>query len=247
MSLRVPRTRFSFLSELLNVPAVVRGDGPMNGAREPGWPFWIVWVSASVAAGVAAALGLLSFSGLDPAATAFYLAALPLAGVLMALSQWVALRRYVAPGGMWMLATGVGWVLGWPAGISLGAALAGVVEAVPLSGSGGMLAIFVGFVVAGIVPGAVTGALQWRFVLGGPVPVGVVDARQYGRHGRLGAVALVLGDVRWFRPTGRRFRSGDGPLRRDHRVRSAPVVAFSRGRCRPAGQPCWLNGYSLAV
>ena len=167
MSLRVLRKRPAFLSELLNVPAVVRGDGPMNGAREPGWLFWLVWVSASVAAGVAAALGLLSFSGLDPAATAFYLTALPLAGVLMALSQWLALRRYVGPGGMWTLSTGVGWVLGWPAGILLGAALAGAMEAVPLSGSGGILAIFVGFVVAGIVPGAVTGALQWRFVLRG--------------------------------------------------------------------------------
>ena len=167
MSLPVPRTRFSFLSELLNVPAVVRGDGSPDGSRALGWPFWLVWVSASVAAGVAAALGLLFLTGLDPAVTTFYLTALPLAGVLMALPQWVALRRYVAAGGMWTLATGVGWALGWPAGIFLGAALAGAVEAVPLSGSGGMLAIFVGFVVAGIVPGAVTGALQWRFVLRG--------------------------------------------------------------------------------
>ena len=167
MSFSAPRRRLSFLSELLNVPAVVRGDGPMNGAREPGWPFWLVWVSVSVAAGVAAAIGLLSFSGLDPTAIVFYFTALPLAGVLMALSQWVALRRYVSPGGMWTLATGVGWVLGWPAGIFLGAALAMAVEAVPLSGSGEILAIFVGFVVAGIVPGAVAGALQWWLVLRG--------------------------------------------------------------------------------
>ena len=155
------------MSELLNVPAVVRGDGSPDGSRVLGWLFWLVWVSASVAAGVAAALGLLSFSGLDPAANTFYLTALPLAGVLVALSQWVVLRRYVAPGGMWALATGVGWALGWPAGILLGAALAVAVEAVPLSGSGGILAIFVGFVVAGIVPGAVTGVLQWWLVLRG--------------------------------------------------------------------------------
>ena len=167
MSLPVPRRLLAFLSEVMTARAGDRGEGPMNGAREPGWPFWLVWVSASVAAGVAAAIGLLSFSGLDPTATAFYLTALPLAGVLMALSQWVALRRYVAPGGMWTLATGVGWALGWPAGIFLGAALAVAVEAVTLSGSGEILAIFVGFVVAGIVPGAVTGALQWRFVLRG--------------------------------------------------------------------------------
>ena len=167
MSFSVPRRRLAFLSELSNVPAVVRGDGSSDGSRAPGWPFWLVWVSASVAAGVAAALGLLFLTGLDPSVTTFYLTALPLAGVLMALSQWVALRNYVAPGGMWTLATGVGWALGWPAGILLGAALAGVVEAVPLSGSGEILAIFVGFVVAGIVPGAVTGALQWRFVLRG--------------------------------------------------------------------------------
>ena len=221
MSFSVPGRRLSFLSELLNVPAVVRGDGPMNGVREPGWPFWLVWVSASVAAGVASALGLLSFSGLDPVATTFYLTALPLAVVLMALSQWVALRRYVAPGRMWTLATGVGWVLGWPAGIFLGAALAGAVDAVPLSGSGGMLAIFAGFVVAGIVPGTVTGALQWRFVL-------------RGRRVRLGwwtlasiAGMTAVGLSLWFSV----MSGGSGPL----------VAGFAVGTALYGG----ITGYAL--
>lgn len=133
----------------------------INGNRAPGWPFWFVWVLASGVPGLCGAVVLLYASGLDPATLKFYLAAMPLAGVLMALPQGMVLQRYTGPGVMWALATAVGWALGWPAGIVLGLAVA----VIPLLGAGEVLALFVVFSVAGIVAGSAAGTLQWWLVL----------------------------------------------------------------------------------
>lgn len=132
----------------------------MAGDRAPGWMFWFVWVLVSGVSGLGT-VTVLFVSKLDPATVAFYLAAIALAGGLMALPQWVVLQRYGVPGVRWALATAAGWALGWPAGIFLGLLTLDVTS----YSFGAIPALFVAYGLGGIVAGSAAGALQWWLAL----------------------------------------------------------------------------------
>lgn len=68
-------------------------------------------------------------------------------GLVLGAAQWLVLRSHINGAGWWILATGLGWAAGFPAGAEL-------------ANRAGLVSILFGLL-AGLTTGAALGLLQW--------------------------------------------------------------------------------------
>jgi hypothetical protein len=100
----------------------------MSGQIKPSfdWTLWIEWVGAT-------AVGWLLGGFLLPQLALFSV------GVVMGILQWVVLRQYLRQAGWWILASTVGWSVGWGTTIAVVPLEIGILTEPLLGAAVGML------------------------------------------------------------------------------------------------------------
>src|SRR4051794_41139226 len=91
---------------------------PAGGPNQLGWGIWPLWVAACVAGNTGGALAFAPTAQIAPDASEFMRTVASWAPILFAatfpgLLQWLIFRRWFSGAGWWILATGVGSLLGY--------------------------------------------------------------------------------------------------------------------------------------
>ena len=124
---------------------------PAGGPNQLGWGVWPLWVAACVAGNAGGALAFAPTAHIAPDAPEFLRTIANWAPVLFAatfpgLLQWLIFRRWFSGAGWWILATGVGSLLGF-----WGLIGGGIAE----DTGGGRFAVWSSFTLGGVGLGAV--------------------------------------------------------------------------------------------